>query len=186
MINDQNSRSGRPAGAPIPREAKQPPRILVVDDDVDIRQLGTEVLIHSGYAANAADGAGAWQALNGDSYDLLITDHKLPQASGVELIRKMRAARMDLPVIMTSAQLPTDEFATDPWLQPDASLRKPFTVVEFLVTVSETLRITRTSRNQIAPATTEAIARSTALSVPPREEAKMGEMSAIKPCRAGP
>lgn len=62
-----------------------PHRILVVDDDGGIRHLNAEVLIHSGYEVDAAaDGAAAWQTLNADSYDLLIADHNMPNASGPE------------------------------------------------------------------------------------------------------
>jgi len=91
------------ASTPRQCQTSPPQRILVVEDDRDLRQLNTEVLIHSGYHVNAAaDGAAAWQALNTDRYDLLITDNNLPKVSGVELLKKVRAARMALPVIMAT------------------------------------------------------------------------------------
>ena len=123
------------------REPNPTRHILVVDDEPDLRQLNTEVLIDSGYAVDAAeDGAIAWQALNTDRYDLLITDNNLPKVSGVELLMKVRAARMALPVIMATGTFPTQEFTRYPWLQPAVTLLKPYTVVEFLGAVKKVLR----------------------------------------------
>src|ERR1700761_6903001 len=70
-------------------------RILVVDDDADIRCLNTEVLADSGYTVDsAADGALAWDALQTKNYDLLLTDYDMPKLNGLNLIRKMRDARV--------------------------------------------------------------------------------------------
>src|SRR5688572_5853988 len=85
-------------------------RILVVDDDPDIRQQSTEVLIHHGYHVDAAeDGAVAWDTLQVNGYDLVVTDHKMPKVTGVELVGMLRAARMALPVILISGAMPKDE-----------------------------------------------------------------------------
>jgi DNA-binding response OmpR family regulator len=119
------------------------PRILVVDDDVSIRTLNTKVLERFGYQVDAVeDGSAAWQALNTDIYDLMITDNRMPRVSGIELLKKLRASRMTLPVIMATGTLPTEEFARYPWLQPDATLLKPYTIEELVVVVKEVLRTT--------------------------------------------
>ena len=76
-------------------------RILVVEDEHDLRQLTAEVLIDAGYQVDVAeDGASAGGALQRHNYDLLITDQFLPKVSGVELLKKIHVARMTLPVIM--------------------------------------------------------------------------------------
>src|ERR1700720_4218278 len=101
MNNNKTVSAAQPAGAQARGGSNPPLRILVVDDDIAIRQLSAEVLIRSGYEVDAAaDGAAAWRALNSDSYDLLITDPNVPELTGVELLKKLRAARMSLPVIM--------------------------------------------------------------------------------------
>src|ERR1035441_6822218 len=94
-----------PAGATVQCQTSPPCRILVVDDEPDIRRLNAEVLKSSGYEVDTAeDGKAGWQALQAvthapDSYDLLITDHNMPELSGLALVKKLRAARMALPVI---------------------------------------------------------------------------------------
>jgi DNA-binding response OmpR family regulator len=117
-----------------------PCHILMVEDDDFLRDLSTEALIHSGYEVDAAaDGAAAWQALNNDSYDLLITDNNMPKISGVQLLKKLRAVHMELPVIMATGTIPQEEFARYPWLQPAATLLKPFAIEEMLQTVKQVL-----------------------------------------------
>jgi DNA-binding response OmpR family regulator len=132
------------------------PRILVVEDEAPVRQLNAEVLTRAGYEVDAAeDGAAAWEALNGDSYDLLITDNGMPRLSGLELLKKLRAARMELPVIMATGTLPTQEFAQSPWLRPAATLEKPYTIEELLRTVKKVLRATGGTRELIVLPTEE-------------------------------
>jgi DNA-binding response OmpR family regulator len=124
----------------------------VVDDDGEIRRLNAQVLEKSGYHVEAAeDGAVAWEALNTDNYDLMITDHNMPKVSGVELLKKLRAARMALPVIMATGSLPEEEFARYPWLQPAATLLKPYTTDELLGTVREVLSATNGALDEILP-----------------------------------
>ena len=125
-----------------------------MDDESCIRRLNAEMLLRSGYHVDTAeDGADAWQALGAERYDLLITDHNMPKVTGVELIKKVRGARMALPVIMATAILPEAEFATHPWIQPDATLLKPYTVGDMLKTVREVLRTTNVVRDPIAAPT---------------------------------
>ena len=74
-------------------------RILLVEDDTGIRQLSTKMLLRSGYHVDAVeDGAVAWDTLQESSYDLLLTDNRMPKVTGVELLKKLHGARMILPV----------------------------------------------------------------------------------------
>ena len=155
MKNNQILPTGESASTPPQSQTNPPHRILVVEDDDNIRQLNTEVLIYYGYHVDAAeDGAVAWQALNTDRYDLLITDNNMPNITGVELLRKLSAARMAMPVIMATGRLPKEEFTRDPCLQPAATLLKPYTIAELLGTVKEVLRATEGDREPNAPAPT--------------------------------
>lgn len=126
------------------RTGTNPPRrILVVEDDSCIRELIVHVLAGSGYQVDAVgDGAAAWQALlDTGHYDLIVTDNNMPKVTGIELLGRLRSARPDLPVIMCSGALPTDVFARSPWLKPEATLLKPYTVDELLATVQTVLGV---------------------------------------------
>jgi CheY-like chemotaxis protein len=129
-----------PASMPLQRDLIPPCRILLVDDDIYIRELYTEVLIRAGYDVDVAkDGVDAWTVLNSAIHDLLITDYKMPRMTGLELIEKLRSEGMTLPVILASATVPTEELQRRSWLQVDATLAKPFTVEALLDMVRKVL-----------------------------------------------
>jgi len=152
MTKNIISQAGEPASARLEPRLNHRPRILVVEDENDIRQLNAEVLTDSGYRVDVAeDGAAAWAALQLCSYNLLITDQFMPKVSGVELLKKIHAARMALPVIMTTGILPTWEFALHPWLQATTMLCKPHTFDKLLGTVKHILQENASQRAEIAP-----------------------------------
>ena len=97
-------------------------RILVVEDEHDLRQLTAEVLIDAGY--------------------LLITDQFMPKVSGVELLRKIHAAHMTLPIIMATGFLPTWEFTLHPCLQAVKMILKPYSFQKLLGMVRNVLHTT--------------------------------------------
>jgi len=141
MKNNGLSLAGEPAGVPLQCPTAPRHRILVVDQDSDLRLLYAAVLLRPGFHVDAAeDGAAGWEALHATHYDLLITDNDVPKVSGVELVRKLRAARMALPVVMAAVRLPTHELARNPSLQIAATLPKPFSIDELLGTVEGVLR----------------------------------------------
>lgn len=143
MKDDQILSECEPGNAPLRPKTSPHRRILVVDDDEDIRQLNTEVLARCGYEVDAAqDGSAAWDTIQLNSYDLMITDNNMPNVSGIELLKKLHAAHMMLPVIMATGTLPKTEFTIHPWLQPAATLLKPYTVEDLLGTVRKVLRET--------------------------------------------
>ena len=136
---NRTSHAREPASAQTRCRSNRSCRILVVDDDVGIRESNSELLISCGYQVDAAeDGAAGWDALHVRSYDLLITDNNMPKVSGVELVKKVRSARMALPVILASGARPANEME----LQLSAMLLKPFTADELLGMVKRVLRVT--------------------------------------------
>jgi DNA-binding response OmpR family regulator len=117
-----------------------PPRILVADDDDDIRVFSDWVLTAYGYRADtAADGADAWKALRARSYDLLITDHNMPKVTGIELVRTLRSERISLPVVLMSGTLPEEALVQNSSLQLAGTLLKPFTMDELVGKVRKVL-----------------------------------------------
>jgi CheY-like chemotaxis protein len=121
-------------------ETQSSHRILVVDDNSDVRQLTVDVLAGSGYDVDAAqDGAAGWEAIQARGYDLIITDNQMPRMTGIEMIEKLRSACIISRVIMATGHLPVFEFARKPWLKPDAALQRPFSNDELLATVKKVL-----------------------------------------------
>jgi DNA-binding NtrC family response regulator len=112
----------------------------MVEDDADIRRLNSQDLRNAGYLVDALeDGETAWEVLQRDSYNLLITDQHWPKLLGVELLKKIHDAHMVLPVIMITDILPKLEFAEHPWIQPATMLFEPYSSAELLGMVKNAL-----------------------------------------------
>jgi two-component system response regulator HydG len=81
-----------------------PARILVVDDEQELRVSMVKVLRRAGYEVDAAeDGASALALLRRAPYRLLVTDFRLPDTDGLELMRQTRAALPDCEVLVITA-----------------------------------------------------------------------------------
>ncbi|MFZ5566845.1 MAG: sigma-54-dependent transcriptional regulator [Pseudomonadota bacterium] len=80
------------------------PSILVVDDEPDLRTLYELTLLREGYRVDVAETvAGAWQQLLERRYEVLITDMRLPDGLGIELIQRLRALqRGERSVVITA------------------------------------------------------------------------------------
>jgi CheY-like chemotaxis protein len=116
----------------------RPKRILFIDDNIDVRDICGELLRRTGYCVDfAADGETGWEILSAAPYDLLITDHNMPRLSGLNLVRRLRAASQNLPVIMVSGNLPWDEPDLQWMLRPGAILQKPFSFADLLAKVED-------------------------------------------------
>ncbi len=123
-----------------PCGSKRSHRILVVDDEKSVRGLHLEVLTCAGYEVIAvADGALAWDAIQSQHFDLMITDNSMPKVTGVELISKVIAANIRMPVIMATGALPEHEFQRFPWLNDMAVLVKPISNSAILSMVEKVL-----------------------------------------------
>jgi DNA-binding response OmpR family regulator len=125
--------------SPVPVHAQ---RILVVDDEEDVRHLISSILAGDGFDVHAAaDGEKAWEALQHEHYDLLITDNEMPRLTGIKLIERIRDAGMSLPVIVASGFFSTEGVRDYAQLQIAAVIPKPFKIGEFLTTVRIALRV---------------------------------------------
>ncbi len=116
-------------------------RILVADDNECVRLGATALLARAGFGVDAAaDGLEAWEALQQEHYDLLVTDHEMLRLTGLKLIERIRDAGMSLPIIMASGSCRTEEVRAFAQLQIAAFIPKPFEIREFLTVVRMALQ----------------------------------------------
>lgn len=82
---------------------EQTKRVLVVDDEENILDLLSEVLQDEGYQVDGAtDGLDALEKVRNNTFDVMLVDLKLPEMDGMELLRIVRMAEPQLPVIVMS------------------------------------------------------------------------------------
>ncbi len=128
-------------------------RLLVVDDDSDIRGLLAEQLGRTGYTVSTArDGAEMRHALAREHIDLIVLDLKLPREDGLALCRELRA-RSSTPVIMLTARSEPIDRVLGLEMGADDYLAKPFEPRELLARIRNVLR-----RTEALPANLEPLA----------------------------
>jgi DNA-binding response OmpR family regulator len=119
------------------------PRILVIDDDIDLCLVMREVLKAEGYEVSlATDGAQGIGSQRNQPASLLITDIFMPNKEGIETIRDFRAEFPNVPIIAMSGggRLKRQgSLFTAQELGAAVILRKPFSMSDLLSSVAEVL-----------------------------------------------
>src|SRR5882672_4272588 len=112
-----------------PAAERRPTRILVVDDERSMRELLAIVLKREGYEVLLAEnGRTALETLAREAIDLLISDIKMPDVSGVEVLRAAKQADQDMLAIMITAFASTETAVEAMRLGACDYLSKPFDV----------------------------------------------------------
>ncbi|MFO0828224.1 MAG: response regulator transcription factor [Phycisphaerales bacterium] len=116
-------------------------RILVVEDDTAIRRGLVDALRFHGFEPlEAGDGETAASCALADGPDLVLLDCMLPKQSGLDALRKIRAGRPTLPVILVTALGSEDDRVAGLSLGADDYIVKPFSLRELLARVEAVLR----------------------------------------------
>jgi two-component system OmpR family response regulator len=116
-------------------------KILLVEDDTVLADGLTHVLGQSGYAVTAAaSGAYAESALLTQSFDLVILDLGLPDMEGCELIRRLRARKNSIPVLVLTARDALDDRIKGLEWGADDYMVKPFDLRELEARIHALLR----------------------------------------------
>jgi two-component system OmpR family response regulator len=111
------------------------PRILIVDDDRDIRMLLAEQLEENGFTTFLAeDGRAMRRALDREAIDLVVLDLSLPREDGLTLCRDLRA-KSALPVIMLTARGETIDRILGLEMGADDYMPKPFEPRELIARI---------------------------------------------------
>jgi DNA-binding response OmpR family regulator len=118
-----------------------PSHILLVEDEEKVARFVQKGLEAEGYRVTVArDGAqGELEAMNGP-YDLLILDVLLPGKSGFEILKTLRAAQNEVPVLMLTARSATEDVVEGFESGADDYLAKPFAFDELLARTRSLLR----------------------------------------------
>ncbi len=119
-------------------------RILLVDDDPQVLKVlgdGLRILGNHYEVTCAASAEAAIEALEADSYDLLISDLRLPNLSGLDLIAYARARQFNLPVILITGHPDVNLQAYQQVLGISACLYKPVRMRDLITCVNQCLGV---------------------------------------------
>jgi len=122
-------------------ESRRRGRLLVVDDEEPQRLMLSSILGRAGYqVSTAADGRRALAQLGESAFDLLLTDQRMPEMDGLELLERARQLRPGLPIVLMTA-FGTVSTAVEAMKRGAADyLTKPFERDELLLVVEKAIR----------------------------------------------
>ena len=119
-------------------------KILIAEDDYDLRQLFSHVLIKHGYSVRGVcDGQEALEALDSDYFDLIISDIMMPGIDGFEFAKNVRALSENIPILFMTAR---DDFASKQRgyrIGVDDYMVKPIDLDELFLRIGALLRRAR-------------------------------------------
>lgn len=116
-------------------------KILIVEDDAELRRLFAHVLIKNGFAVKeVSNGKEGLQALDESYYDLIISDIMMPVMDGYQFISSLRAAGNTTPVLMVTAKDAFDDMRLGFLSGSDDYMVKPVNVNEMVIRVQALLR----------------------------------------------
>lgn len=117
------------------------PLILIVDDEIGVRELLTDALGLSGFETlEAKDGMAALSLIRKRKPDLLIIDINMPVMDGFELLERVREGKNDVPALMLTARKDRTDVSRGLRLGADDYVTKPFGLEELLLRVRAILR----------------------------------------------
>lgn len=106
-------------------------RVLVVDDFSTMRRIIKNILRQLGFTniIEADDGTTAWEILNKEKIDFLISDWNMPKMTGLELLRKVRASEAfaTIPFLMVTAEAQQENIIEAVQAKVSNYIVKPFT-----------------------------------------------------------
>jgi two-component system NtrC family response regulator len=116
------------------------PRILITEDDTTQREIIRDILVASGYEVEAvSSGAHALEALGGDHFAVLLTDLRMPEMDGVELLTRAKKVRPDCEVVVMTAYATIQTAVTAMKNGATDYLSKPFDKDELLVVIEKAI-----------------------------------------------
>lgn len=118
--------------------------ILVVEDDLDLRELFVTTINNAGYRAfGATDGLDALNLMDNTHIDLIVADIMMPKMSGYELTKELRSLGNSIPILMVTAKDDYDSLQKGFSFGADDYMIKPVNVNELLLRIQALLRRAR-------------------------------------------
>lgn len=116
-------------------------KILIAEDDRELRQLFSHVLMKNGYTVKGvSNGREALEAIDNDYYDLIMSDIMMPVMDGYEFVSQLRSSGNTTPVIMITAKDAFDDMRIGFLSGTDDYMVKPINVNEMVLRVGALLR----------------------------------------------
>lgn len=106
-------------------------RVLVVDDFATMRRIVRNILRQIGFTniVEADDGTSAWEVVNREKIEFIVSDWNMPQMTGIDFLRKVRASELhsEIPFLMVTAEAQQENIIEAVQAKVSNYIVKPFT-----------------------------------------------------------
>ncbi|AOZ87560.1 DNA-binding response regulator [Bacillus xiamenensis] len=124
-------------------------KILVIEDEKKIARVLSLELEYEGYEVTVKDtGMNGLQALEEDSFDLVLLDVMLPELSGLEVLRRVRKTNTETPIILITARGSVPDKVSGLDLGANDYITKPFDIEELLARIRAQLRFNSSAQEE--------------------------------------
>jgi DNA-binding response OmpR family regulator len=128
----------------MPASYRNPKKLLIVDDDISVRETLSRFLLSQGFSVESAEnGCAALEILSHFSFDLLIVDAHMPRMNGIELLKCLKEKRIATPAIFISGLLNKEMRKEARRLKVVGIIEKPFALKEIFCNILLGLELTR-------------------------------------------
>lgn len=125
-----------------------PKRVLVVDDELNSREGLSKILVKEGYIVYTAEnGEKALQEAQKFNFDLIITDLRMPEMDGIEVLKKIREKNKDIGVVIVTAYGEVNSYLTAMNLGAFEYLNKPIHLEELRRVIKKAIKESSASAN---------------------------------------
>ncbi|HLP61572.1 MAG TPA: sigma-54 dependent transcriptional regulator [Candidatus Deferrimicrobium sp.] len=125
-------------------------KILVIDDDPSIRNMLAIVLKKAGYDVTCTEsGKTSLEKLKKESFDLIISDIKMPDINGIDLLKKIKSITPEIPVIMITAYASANDAVEAMKLGAEDYVTKPFNLDELKIIIDRAIYKTNIEKENI-------------------------------------
>mgnify|MGYP001199865339 CR=1 FL=1 len=119
-------------------------KVLLVEDESKVAHFISKGLEEEGYSVDVAqDGKKGLDCVSASAYDIVLLDLMIPEIDGLELLKRMRAADIDTPVLIITAKSSKEDVVKGLDTGSDDYLTKPFSFDELLARIRALLRRSR-------------------------------------------
>ncbi|CAI8818321.1 response regulator transcription factor [Chryseobacterium sp. IT-36CA2] len=116
-------------------------KVLYLEDDPDLGEITTDILTREGFLVEwVNNGHEGLEAINSQTFDIVITDIMMPQLDGYTFLQTLRENGNTIPLILLSARVLTEDVLKGFAIGADDYMRKPFSVEELIVRMKKLLK----------------------------------------------
>lgn len=125
------------------------PKILYLEDDPNLGEITTDMLSRAGFKVQwVTNGEEGLEALNNQIFDIAVADIMMPKLDGYTFIKTLREKGNQMPIILLSARVLTEDVLKGFEIGADDYVRKPFSIEELIARVNRLLKDKSSQTNE--------------------------------------